>query len=56
MRSPSNERPDNVTKELPAMYEHHKEPVLPRRQFLRRAARHGAVSEATVREMADGAM
>ena len=26
------------------MYEHHKEPVLPRQQFLRRAARHGGVS------------
>ncbi len=29
------------------MYEHHKEPVLPRQQFLRRAARHGGVSTLT---------
>ena len=26
------------------MYEHHKEPLLPRRQFLRRVTRHGGVS------------
>ena len=26
------------------MYEHHKEPVLPREQFLRRVTRHGGVS------------
>jgi hypothetical protein len=26
------------------MYEHHKEPVLPREQFLRRVSRHGGVS------------
>jgi hypothetical protein len=26
------------------MYEHHKEPVLPRGQFLRRVTRHGGVS------------
>jgi hypothetical protein len=26
------------------MYEHHKEPLLSRRQFLRRVARHGGVS------------
>ena len=26
------------------MYEHHKEPLLPRRQFLRRVIRHGGVS------------
>jgi hypothetical protein len=26
------------------MYEHHKQPLLPQRQFLRRVARHGGVS------------
>jgi hypothetical protein len=26
------------------MYEHHSEPLLPRRQFLRRLARHGAIA------------
>ena len=26
------------------MYEHHRQPVLPRNQFLRRVARHGGVS------------
>ena len=32
---------DVTPEEVPAMYEHHKEPLLPRRQFLRRVIRHG---------------
>ncbi len=30
------------------MYEHHREPVLPRQKFLRRVGRHGALSMAVV--------